>query len=143
MSKNRAGNTEYFLAPSGFIGALPAIYDSPILGHGAWAEIGRISSGENGAGPLGIQRAVLMTRDDFIAGTSGAFVFIASLGMAVLLGDFLGVGLWIHSENDDAYLSTYGCSTALFSLVAFSLLWKFCFLLWRRGSYRFSVLHVW
>jgi hypothetical protein len=112
------------------LGALPAIYDSPILGHGAWAEDWTYIKAERMALVLlGYKEPVLMTRDDFIAGNIPAHSYLLQAWVwAGIVGAIFWA--WVFGFTARTMMRIYPPTAALlplFSLVAFSLLWEILF----------------
>jgi predicted membrane protein len=112
------------------LGALPAIYDSPILGHGSWARDWTYVKAERMALVLlGYKEPVLMTRDDFIAGVIPAHSYLLQAWVWAGIAGAL-FWAWVFVFTARTFIRIYPPTTPLlplFSLIALSLLWEILF----------------
>jgi hypothetical protein len=112
------------------LGALPAIYDSPILGHGAWAEDWTYLKAEQEALILmGYKGAAVLVREDIESGNIPAHSYLLQAWVwAGIVGAIFWA--WVFGFTARTLMRIYPPTAALlplFSLVAFSLLWEILF----------------
>ena len=112
------------------LGAIPAIYDSPILGHGSWAKDWTYLKAEREALLLlGYKEAFQITREDYISGYIPAHSYLLQAWIwAGIVGALFWA--WVFVFTARAFMRIYPPTVALlplFSLVALSLLWEVLF----------------
>jgi O-antigen ligase len=112
------------------LGAIPAIYDSPILGHGSWAEDWTYLKAEREALLLlGYKEAFSVTRQDYISGTIPAHSYLLQAWVwSGIVGALFWA--WVFVFTARAFMQIYPPTVALlplFSFVALSLLWEILF----------------
>jgi len=112
------------------LGSIPAIYDSPILGHGSWAKDWTYLKAEREALLLlGYKESFGITREDYISGNIPAHsYFLQAWVWAGVVGAIFWA--WVFAFTARAFLRIYPPTAALlplFSLVALSLLWEILF----------------
>jgi hypothetical protein len=112
------------------LGSIPAIYDSPILGHGSWAKDWTYLKAEREALLLlGYKEAFSVTREDFISGTIPAHSYLMQAWVwAGIVGALFWA--WVFVFTARALMRIYPPTATLlplFSLVALSLLWEILF----------------
>ena len=112
------------------LGALPAIYDSPIIGHGSWArDWTYLKAEEEALHLLGYQGAVAMTREDYVEATIPAHSYLLQ---AWVWAGIVGAVFWAWGFVFSArtVMRIYPPTTPLlplFAFVALSLLWEILF----------------
>ena len=112
------------------LGSIPAIYDSPILGHGSWAKDWTYLKAEREALLLlGYKESFGITREDYISGAIPAHSYLLQAWVwAGVVGALFWA--WVFAFTARAFLRIYPPTAALlplFSLVALSLLWEILF----------------
>jgi hypothetical protein len=112
------------------LGALPAIYDSPIIGHGSWArDWTYLKAEEEALHLLGYQGAVAMTREDYIEATIPAHSYLLQAWVwAGIVGAVFWAWVFVFSAR--TFMRIYPPTTPLlplFAFVALSLLWEILF----------------
>jgi len=112
------------------LGAIPAIYDSPILGHGSWAEDWTYLKAEREALLLlGYKEAFSITREDFVSGAIPAHSYMLQAWVwAGIVGALFWA--WVFVFTARAFMRIYPATAALlplFSFVALLLLWEILF----------------
>jgi hypothetical protein len=112
------------------LGSIPAIYDSPILGHGSWAQGWEYLKAEREALLLlGYKEAFVLTREDYEDGhIPGHSYLLQAWVWAGIVGALFWV--WVFLFTARAFMRIYPPAAPLlplFSLVALSLLWEILF----------------
>ncbi len=112
------------------LGALPAIYDSPILGHGSWAKdwYYRLAE-ERGLAMMGYTDVLSLTHEDYEEGVIPAHSYMLQAWVwAGIVGAVFWA--WVLVFTARTFMRIYPPTTPLlplFSLVAVSLLWEILF----------------
>jgi O-antigen ligase len=112
------------------LGSIPAIYDSPILGHGSWAKDWTYLKAEREALLLmGYKEAFGITREEIISGTIPAHSYLLQAWVwAGIVGALFWA--WVFVFTARAFMRIYPPTAALlplFSFVALFLLWEILF----------------
>jgi hypothetical protein len=112
------------------LGSIPAIYDSPILGHGSWAVDWRYLLAEQDAlRLLGYKQAIELTREDYDSAIIPAHSFLLQAWV------FAGIAgavfwAWVLGFTVKTFMRIYPPTAPLlplFALLALSLTWDILF----------------